>query len=531
MSYSSALKSSALTSSTLKNCRLALFSLCCTVLIFGANFAQAQTYTSTHLRCFYRLDPSNLKTDTSWVWAIDAAIVEEARLDPNFNRKEFLQAFNEAHPVTPLRRASLQALQEWDPEKADFPKRPYINFSLHDPATTQQFDDTQLDKITGYWYSRPDILANVFYSETTQKDFVERCNSSLLFQGIQAPVAMYSAASDYFSYDYMIWTDDSANLSDKINKIVSFGDSVSDIQNMFNGTEWWLPTQDNYFIGRFSNGKNWLDYLSADLQLPVYDWAIGGAASQSVYDGLLRGVIYQVQSFLDYTTQHPNYAKNYHPENTLFTVLIGANDLISYGLTGDQIYANVVSALSNLIVNGGARNIMVVKLPDISKAPIFLLKSHKGDKNAVQAQVIKYNSNLNNLVTDIFNTPALRDTRVDAAEVNIHIYDAFTLVNKFIDNKEDYGITNATNPCLSLNKDSILNYTTKQKRSIGCKLAQNQADSYLFWDLLHPTTHTHLLLANYACHFIKKNFGELLNDGGIPPASCPPVINSDSSQS
>ena len=173
---------------------------------------------------------------------------------------------------------------------------------------------------------------------------------------------------------------------------------------------------------------------------------------------------------------------------------------------------------------------MVVKLPDISRAPIFLLASHKANKKAVQAQVLQYNSNLNKLVTDIFDSPTVLNSeiRINKDEVNIQFYDAFTLVNKFIDKKQDYGITNATNACLDLKQDSVLNYTTKQKPSFECKKdAPNQADSFLFWDLLHPTTHTHWLLANYACHFIKENFSAALNEG-IPP--CPPIINSESSQ-
>jgi thermolabile hemolysin len=281
---------------------------------------------------------------------------------------------------------------------------------------------------------------------------------------------------------------------------------------MFNGLYWWLPTQYNYFIGRFSNDKNWLDYLSADLKLSLYDWAIGGAASKSVYDGLLRGVIYQVNSFIAYT-KLPNYAKNYEPEHTLFTVLIGANDLISYGLDGNQIYENVRSAMTNLIVNGGARNIMVVNLPDISRAPIFLLDSHKGDKEKVHKQVGIYNDRLkDHLIKDILKSLEGSTSRIDASELNIQIYDAFKLVNGFIDNHDHYGISNATNACLYLPEDSIFNYTTQQFPSFGCKTAANQADSYLFWDLLHPTTHTHKLLADHAYCFIKEKFGDVLAD-------------------
>jgi thermolabile hemolysin len=493
-----------------KNLRHGWLSLCYAALILVGNTAIAQSPTTTHLRCFYRLDPSNLQPDTAWVWAIDAATIERAK-DPNFNREEFLRAFNQAHPTGPDPRPSPKDVMKWDPAQTDFPHKPYVNLAQNDPAALQQDLDTGIENLAGYWYSRPDLLANVFYSQTSQQDLVNICNLSLTLQGKPLPVAMYSAASDYLSYDYMIWTVDPANQDGKINKIVSFGDSVSDIQNMFNGTYWWIPTQHNYFIGRFSNGKNWLDYLSVKVNLPVYDWAIGGAASQSVYHGLLRGVIYQVNSFIAYT-QLPQYAKNYEPEHTLFTVLIGANDLISYGLTADQIYNNVVLALSNLIANGGARNIMVVKLPDLSLTPTFKLPSQQGRKEYIHSQVLEYNKRLDNLVTDIFNSPLLlhSENRIAPNEVNIQIYDAFKLINNFIDHPGKYGIGNTTDSCLDLDSDSILNYALPQVPRFECQHAVNQADSFLFWDLLHPTTHTHKLLAEYAYCFIEKKFGDML---------------------
>ena len=47
--------------------------------------------------------------------------------------------------------------------------------------------------------------------------------------------------------------------------IYSFGDSLSDVGNVFAGTADTLPLPGFYFNGRFSNGPNWLDDLSAKL--------------------------------------------------------------------------------------------------------------------------------------------------------------------------------------------------------------------------------------------------------------------------
>lgn len=495
-----------------------LLTVCCTLVMLAGGAAIAQTPTTTHLRCFYRLDPTNsLNPDTSWVWGISPVITKKAANNNSFDKEAFLKKFNKAHPGPPGPRPPTGT--EYDPKKTDYPRSPYIDLSRHDPAANNKTDDSDMDVIPGYWGSDPHmILANLFYSTNNQSkdDYIAACNLSLELQGIHAPVAMYSAAWDYLSYDYMIWEVDSINpsaIADKnINKIVSFGDSVSDTQNTYNGTYWWVPTPHNYFIGRFSNGKNWLDYLTGYFNLPLYNWAIGGAGSQDVYHGLLPGVKEQVQSFLDYTVRAPAYAKNYDPERTLFTLLIGANDLISYGLDGQQVYENVLIALTNLIVHGHARNIMLVNLPDISRAPIFLSDPRQIPRKALVAQEVgTYNSLLANLVKEISGNPRSLGISIDADKVNIHLFDAYTLVTDFMDNPGDYGITNATNACLRLKEDEAYNYAMRQYPTIGCRVARNKADSYLFWDLLHPTTHTHKLLGRAACKFIKDNFGNLLD--------------------
>lgn len=494
-----------------------LFTFCCALLMLAGDAAIAQTSTTTHLRCFYRLDlTNNLNPDTSWVWGISPAIIKEAANNPSFDKDAFLKKFNKAHPRSPGPRPLKGAT--YDPTKTGYPHSPYINLSLNDPAATDKTDDSDMVVIQGYWYSKPYILANLFYSTNNQnkQDHVAACNSSLEFQGIHTPLAMYSAAWDYLSYDYMIWEVDSINpsaiVNKNINKIVSFGDSVSDTQNTFNGTYWWLPTQYNYYIGTFSNGPNWLDYLTGYVDLPLYNWAIGGAGSQNVYHGLLPGVTEQVQSFIDYTVKVPQYAKNYDPERTLFTLLIGANDLISYGLDGQQVYDNVLSALTNLIVHGHAKNIMLVNLPDISRAPIFLSDPHQIPRKAyVAKQVGIYNGLLADLAKEISGNPRSPGISIDADKVNIHLFDAYTLVTDFMDNPKEYRITNVDYPCLRLKEDEAYNYSMQQYPTIGCRVARNRADSYLFWDLLHPTTHTHKLLGRAACKFMKDNFGKLLD--------------------
>lgn len=52
-------------------------------------------------------------------------------------------------------------------------------------------------------------------------------------------------------------------------QIYVFGDSVSNIGNVFDSTGGAIPPNQFYFDGRFSNGPVWVDYLAQDLGLSL----------------------------------------------------------------------------------------------------------------------------------------------------------------------------------------------------------------------------------------------------------------------
>ena len=63
-------------------------------------------------------------------------------------------------------------------------------------------------------------------------------------------------------------------------------------------------------------------------------------------------------------------AKNYDPEHTLFTLEFGLNDLMNYKRDVYKIKADLSRALTKLTENG-AKSIIVMLLPDVSRAPQF----------------------------------------------------------------------------------------------------------------------------------------------------------------
>ena len=127
--------------------------------------------------------------------------------------------------------------------------------------------------------------------------------------------------------------------------IYAFGDSLSDVGNVFLGTDGTEPAPP-YFAGRFSNGPIWLDYLAAQLgtgpMIPSLlggtDYAFGlattGFAPTLSTPSLVPTFVQQVALF--------NTATGVAPPSALYAVWIGANDLLNVlqsGAAGAQALA------------------------------------------------------------------------------------------------------------------------------------------------------------------------------------------------
>lgn len=346
-------------------------------------------------------------------------------------------------------------------------------------------------KIKGNWWKDGiTSIKNMYFTGTTQATLKSVCQSTFTRMGVSQPLMMMAASDTPLSLNYTIWSNDSFTLSTKISKVVVFGDSVSDNQNMYNATHWEVPSPHSYFLGRFTNGKVWNEYLTDNLNVPNYNWAVGGAAADDYF--VIPGVVSQVQSYLDYMSSAPNYK----PANSLFTVLVGANDLINYGRTVDSIIANEQSALENLIASG-ARNILMLNVPDLSRSPKFsdeLGLETPADRDALKANVIALNLRL----------ATLRDTLQAkyGSSLRIKLFDTRTKVEDMLNNPGAYGVTNTTQSCLDINDSDSINYAQTHATRAGC----TDADAYLFWDLLHPTTRAHKAIADAVIPFVRANF-------------------------
>ncbi len=250
--------------------------------------------------------------------------------------------------------------------------------------------------------------------------------------------------------------------------IYAFGDSLSDTGNAFKATASQLPPSPPYFEGRFSNGPVWVEYLAKALGLNQTNFAIGGANTDSNNTLIpgnplnLPGLEQQIKNF---TTANPTADKD-----GLYIVWAGANDYLAGGVTNPtQPVTNLANAVTSL-ANVGAKNIMVVNLPDLGKLPGT--SSNSQTSAGLSTLTGFHNSGLNTTLTALSQQPG----------INIIPVDINSLFSRATATKEEFGFTNVTDSCLNLAAQTI---------------CPNQ-NEYLFWDAIHPTTRAHSFIAETA---------------------------------
>ncbi|MBW4498968.1 MAG: SGNH/GDSL hydrolase family protein [Scytonema hyalinum WJT4-NPBG1] len=257
-----------------------------------------------------------------------------------------------------------------------------------------------------------------------------------------------------------------------------FGDSLCDIGNAFDTTQKALgegrPPSPPYFQGRFSNGPVWIEFLATLLGLTSRrntNFAIGGANTGSdntlIPNNPLRlsGLQQQINSFIGDLKAVNRLADC----EAVYIIWAGANDYLGGGLTQPAIpIKNLSDAVASLAAVG-AKHIMVLNLPDLGELPATR-------KNSQQSALL-------NALTREHNVGLAKSLSSLSlgSDVNIILFDVHSLFNQVLTNPTKFGFTNVT--------DSQLDQLEH---------LQNYTDKFLFWDVIHPTTTSHMIFAKFA---------------------------------
>jgi phospholipase/lecithinase/hemolysin len=241
-----------------------------------------------------------------------------------------------------------------------------------------------------------------------------------------------------------------------------FGDSLSDTGRN-------PAPAPSYFNGRYSNGLLWVEYLSTQLGLP-YNASNNFAVSGSTTSNLVS----QISGLAPSTNLH----------TALFTVWSAGNDFQENASLGvnDAGWSNAVAtavlnltnAIDTLFTNG-AREIIVVNLPNLGQTPAS--SSFPPSYRAyLDSKVASFNTMLATALTNAMQqNPGLR----------IYPLDANSFLTGILSSPATFGFTVTTNGAL---EDP--NLTDKSFTGPGA--------DYVFWDIIHPTTKVHALIATLA---------------------------------
>ncbi|MEZ6117817.1 MAG: SGNH/GDSL hydrolase family protein [Pirellulaceae bacterium] len=234
--------------------------------------------------------------------------------------------------------------------------------------------------------------------------------------------------------------------------IFVFGDSLTDVGNVFNGTEQQIPPSPPYYEGRFSNGPVWVERLATSLGLNAStpsllggnNFAFGGAQTgdgHSTIDALIPNVGTQIDMFV---------ASGKQITSTDLIVLWAGHNDIGADIPTDTILQNLKEHVSELAGQGG----QTFLIPNLFEPT--------GLNAALTAQWTQLASDL---------------------DISIVELDFRSLVFGVLTNPQASGITNPFSPACPDCEN-------------GATQVVANPDSYLFWDNVHPTAVGHQLIAD-----------------------------------
>ncbi len=324
---------------------------------------------------------------------------------------------------------------------------------------------------------------------------------------------------------------------DPYNRLVSFGDSLSDVGTYKVSTI--AAVGGGEYTVNAGGGENWTERLAAQLGLDApcaavtgidsqiaeipaampptthsgcYGYAQGGArvtnpvgpSNRVLYDvygdpsGLLGQLTYPV------TTQIDNFlaATGGFDRKDLVTVLAGGNDLFIEvaAVPASQSAADAVTHMAtagtelagyvqNKILANGARHVVVVNLPDVSLTP-YAVSQGAGAQALVLSMVQAFNNALS------AGLAGLGD--------RVLLVDAFTQSQDQYAHPADYGLTNVSTPACDLTNSRGQATTAAVllaavPSALLCSTATTLATDvsyYQYADTVHPTPYAYGLISS-----------------------------------
>ncbi len=257
-----------------------------------------------------------------------------------------------------------------------------------------------------------------------------------------------------------------------ITGIVAFGDSLSDVGNVYIATGGVNPgfglypggtyPGGSYYQGHFSNGPIWLEHLANSLGVAAPTPSLVAGGTDYAWGGAETGNGMSYINTPNIGTQISTYLASNTPLRTqLFTIWGGANDFLNGGITNPAVpVANLVNEITTLAAAGG-KQFLVPNLPLLGELPATKTSSESGALNYL---TLAFDSMLHTQLDQL-------DQQLG---ITIYQLDVNSVFQNIMADPGAYGLYNVTDPA----------YLDPNFNGQG----------YLFWVTVHPTTEIQALI-------------------------------------
>lgn len=302
-----------------------------------------------------------------------------------------------------------------------------------------------------------------------------------------------------------------------IDKIVVFGDSLSDNGNVFSVTTNAhktipkipiIPREPPYYHGRFTNGQVWIEHLAQAMHVTLLDYAYGGAWAEPLIDS---GKVFPY----DLATQVNMYltaaATDYHKDKHLYVIWIGNNDCIQSQRDQEYVASNIVSIISyqlEWLKLNGAKHFLILALPDLGLIPEIIAQGPEDVARMTRLSLLN-----NNKLVVMLDKKRQKYPDIDFVYFDFNKYFVDTIIHP-----DEYHLKNVTEGCYTggyslanrlanseeinaasdANIDIVNNISLRTAYFNSVATGKNVCDNpdeYLFWDGVHPNRIVHYTLA------------------------------------
>lgn len=282
-----------------------------------------------------------------------------------------------------------------------------------------------------------------------------------------------------------------------LDKVVVFGDSLSDNGNLYEYMKHQFPVSPPYYKGRMTNGPVWAEFLVESyfpgaVERHLLDYAYAGAAVVEGNDEPLFTLHSEIDS---YFLSHQNKAD----DHALYVVWIGANNYLALPEDGEKAVLDVGEGIKHSLkqlADKGVKHVLVLNLPDLGRTPVA------ADIGAT-AELTSLSERHNQLLLDIVE----RFKQTEPSVQWLH-FDVRHALDDLLTNPEVNGFSNITGTCYeSSAEEPSMKMGLKIASTIKLSSKKSACDGYLFFDPVHPSVLAHKILA--------ERTRQLLKDSGI----------------